>query len=404
MKNLRLLRWSGPLFSPRTRSIYSGLHQVSTLRLQSLTTASLAEQPDSPLPPYIKRLSDDDLRQYPSPPPELSRSSAKLAALRARILPHDTLIPVEALGRCLVDPSADPHPQFNNLSLALLGHDLLGYYTSEYILCRYPRLPMTVIFSAMAAYCGPKALARLASEWGVDIAAEPGGEVDPGLLQFKRVVAGNADLDGTGVMEKERKDFKPKKAMKQWKISLAGLSVNDNYFGVHHSAADYAERPELCDALSPQGTTLEFASAAFVRAVLGVVYLHGGRRAAKTFFREHFLSRHLDVSKLFVFNQPTRDLSKLCVREGFESPVARILAETGRLSRHPVFVVGVYSGKDKLGEGQGGSLDEARIRAAINALKGWYLYSPVGTKVPSDVEGGEGSWEPVLIDGGEIIV
>lgn len=74
-----------------------------------------------------------------------------------------------------------------------------------------------------------------------------------------------------------------------------------------------------------------------------------------------------------------------------------------------MFVVGVYSGKDKLGEAAGGSLDEARIRAASAALRGWYLYSPADRgRVPSDVEGQkEGEkhkeWEPVYIDPGEII-
>lgn len=87
--------------------------------------------------------------------------------------------------------------------------------------------------------------------------------------------------------------------------------------------------------------------------------------------------------------------------------MAGIISETGRLSRHPVFVVGVYSGHDKLGEGVGSSLDEARNRAAVAALKSWYLYSPLEVYLPSDTEdGGEKArrWKPGLIDGGEVIV
>jgi len=101
---------------------------------------------------------------------------------------------------------------------------------------------------------------------------------------------------------------------------------------------------------------------------------------------------------------PTRDLSRLCAREGFRSPVARILSETGRKSRHPVFVVGVYSGSDKLGEGAGSSLDEARTRAAVAALKGWYLYSPLDFRVPSEMEEpGAKPWTPLLVDSGDIV-
>jgi large subunit ribosomal protein L44 len=50
-----------------------------------------------------------------------------------------------------------------------------------------------------------------------------------------------------------------------------------------------------------------------------------------------------------------------------------LLKETGRLSISPVFVVGVYSGADKLGEGFGSSLKMAEFRAAEDALLRLYL-------------------------------
>jgi hypothetical protein len=69
-------------------------------------------------------------------------------------------------------------------------------------------------------------------------------------------------------------------------------------------------------------------------------------------------------------------------------------------------VVGVYSGKDMLGEGAGSSLDEARTRAAAAALKAWYLYKPVEVTVPSSTEGTQdtGKWWPNYVDCGEVIV
>ena len=85
--------------------------------------------------------------------------------------------------------------------------------------------------------------------------------------------------------------------------------------------------------------------------------------------------------------------------------MARLLSETGRLSRTPVYVVGIFSGNDKLGEGSAASLDHARAKAAMNALKAWYLYSPgEDVPVPSDmlVEGAK-PWQPVYVDIGEII-
>lgn len=149
----------------------------------------------------------------------------------------------------------------------------------------------------------------------------------------------------------------------------------------------------------------ESAYSNFVKAVVGSVFLHGGREAAKAFVKSHILSRHLEISTLFQFTLPERELARLCQREGFEYPVARILSETGRRSRSPVFVVGIYSGNDMLGEGAGASLPEAKVRASVNALKAWYLYSPAEGRVPSDVEGGVGGkeWEAVHIDIGEVI-
>ena len=249
----------------------------------------------------------------------------------------------------------------------------------------------------MKAYVGPNTLASLAREWGVEAAAAPGGEVDPGLLQYlPRVEPGplaeprpRVDADG-----RKLKDWKP------WNRGITSLTTKDEYFGEKQTTGD--GKP-----LDPQepGVSHAVACAGFVRAVFGGIYIHAGRAAAKAFFNAHIGSRKLNVGSLFEFRQPTRDLSRLCAREGFQGPVARLLSETGRASRTPVFVVGVFSGREKLGEGTGGSLDEARIRAAISALKGWYLYSPTEVRVPSDMEGGAAKqWKPVLIDGGEVIV
>nr|OQO26139.1 hypothetical protein B0A51_07565 [Rachicladosporium sp. CCFEE 5018] len=51
---------------------------------------------------------------------------------------------------------------------------------------------MPVLFAAQYAYVGPATLAVMRQEWGVEVVAAPGQEVDPGLLQLKRVTPGNA--------------------------------------------------------------------------------------------------------------------------------------------------------------------------------------------------------------------
>ncbi|KAL8853859.1 MAG: hypothetical protein Q9221_001330 [Calogaya cf. arnoldii] len=435
MKALRLLRWSGSVLSPRTRPcLFHPLQQpLPNRRFLSATPSPLQQAvqyqdpdrvPEGDLWASSQDHRDDDLiipedmpqslqqearlRALPSPPISAARSSAKLAALHAR-LSFSPRLPIETLARCLVDATADPNPDFNNTSLALLGHDLYSYYTSEAILCRYPRLPTAVVFAAVAAYVGPKTLSQITKEWGVELVAEPGGEVDPGYLQckrndsmLKRKPSPDSDIDPPPDVGQRQPSVaaadRPAPEQKTWRRGVSSTTDFEDEFG--DLVKGKARRPK-----SKEATTTDNACARFVQAVMGAIYLHRGKQAAKLFFNEHILSRHLDVGKMFEFKQPTRDLSRLCAREGFESPVARILSETGRASRHPVFIVGVFAGREKLGEGSGSSLNEARIRAAVAALKGWYLYSPLDIRVPSDVEGANARpWKPVLVDIGEIIV
>jgi dsRNA-specific ribonuclease len=247
---------------------------------------------------------------------------------------------------------------------------------------------MTVLFSAMSAYIGPPTLRKIAQEWGVETAVAPGAEVDPGLLQYSPLKPGSSPTLGAST----RNDYS-----ENFRRGISSRIVYDDEFGdLIKSKKDDDPQPQ------------EHAYANFVRALVGSIYMHAGRKSATDFIKAHILSRYLPISQLFHFKQATRDLSRLCARENFEYPIARLLSETGRHSRSPVFVVGVFSGQEKLGEGAGSSLDEARTRAAIAALKAWYLYSPsVGqpTRVPSDIELSKDKkeWEAVHIDLGEVV-
>ncbi|KAL4873774.1 hypothetical protein BDV12DRAFT_159593 [Aspergillus spectabilis] len=404
MKRLQLQRWGSSALSSRARTggqLQRHLNSIN--RYQSTNSIPLESELNHPtgqqiIPPNpTSRPRKFKKHQLPSPPVEAARESAKIAALHARLyLP--SRLPLETLARCLIDPSADSNPQFNNSSLAVLGHDLLSNYTSEHLICTYPRLPLTVIFAALYAYVGPKTLTAMAREWGVEHAALPGGEVDPGLLQFERVAPGT-DINTEPLVGTTR----PNEDQTHWRKSISSSVVYDNEFGDPDMAGVApSEASDLRAQAEP--VTVEQASTSFVRAVVGAIYLHAGRAAAKRFFEQHILSRHLDISSLFNFSQPARDLSKLCARENYEPPVAKIISETGRLSRHPVFIVGIYSGQDKLGEGAGASLIEARSRAAVASLKGWYLYSPLDVRVPSSMEEeGAAPWKPVYVDLGEVV-
>ena len=386
MKTLRTLRWSGTTLSFRTRPcifcefamsrLQPSSRALSLTRLlrQQVQAISLpSDEPSSQIkaPQYGYKT----LRKFPSPPPDIP-PSAKLSALHARLLLPQRL-PLHTLARCLVDTSADPDKRFNNSSLAVLGTDLLDYYTTEEIICRYPRLPTAVLDAVRKAYVGENALAMVAREWGVELCGEPGGEVDPGYLQAR-------------IEEPESLDS----------ITLRHLdprrSASIDPSNPSNSAPTFTNN-------KPKAIPADLALAHFARSLVAAIHLHAGRKQTRLFFLNHFLSRHLDIHRMFDFAQPTRDLANLCRREDLDSPIARILSETGRKSRHPVFNVGVFSGREKLGEAEGSSLDEARTRAAVRALKGWYLYSPVEVKTMSEAEDRGEEWKGVLVDGGEIV-
>lgn len=437
MKRLRLERWSGqltqagaqarcrhaPSLAARHARPQPALVQA---RLQSTTTATQSETsappPSTSAPAAAAPRSVDppvaDLESsrspYPSPLPDAALNSAKLAALHARLcLP--TKIPLQTLARTLVDHSADENPAFNNSGLSYLGSTIINYHTTELLLMKYPRLPMSVLFEAVRAYAGGESLYRVARGWGVESAAAPGGEVDAGLLQFSQDPAKSMALQTWGYERSEAGYLDKFK----WRRGMSSRVVYDDPFGdtVHTSThknddskAAAAEEPKLpADIMAERRREYEAvrnnAHAAHVRAVVGAIYSHCGREMAKTFVQAHVLSRNLDIDRMFSFRSPLVELQRLCAREGFERPTARLESETGRLSRTPVFVVGIYSGKDKLGEGVGPSLDFARWKAGIAALKAWYLYSPgANPRVPSDmlVEGAK-PWKAPYVDIGELM-
>lgn len=382
--------------------------------------------------------------QMPSPLPSSAPRSAKLSALHARLSLPDR-IPLKSLARTLVDSSADPAPLFNNVNLAFLGQSLINYHTSEMLMCRYPRLPMQILHAAMRAYAGDRTLYYVARAWGVEAAAAPGSEVDPGLLQFSLDTAGPANTKW-GYVRKEAEYIEKYK----WRRGISSRVVMDDDFGDALTPSKRANKPVSLEDIEEEAAREEAARedptkleetkeeveemeniemslplerqlalgnpdekmakshavhGTFVRALVGVIYAYAGREAARSFVKSHILSRQLDLAQLFSFKAPIRELARLCAREEFEPPVARLLSETGRLSRTPVYVVGIFSGNDKLGEGTAASLGYARQKAAMNALKAWYLYSPgEDVRVPSDMLAATSApWQPVYIDIGEVL-
>ncbi|RDA95166.1 hypothetical protein CP533_1905 [Ophiocordyceps camponoti-saundersi (nom. inval.)] len=380
MKRLRLVRWSGPALQarPLTRRRPPFLE---TKRCQHEAAAAVDEPQPQPRPPQ---------RSLPCPPPSRANSSAKLAALHARLsLPQR--VPIETLARVLISPTADPNPAYNNSALSYLGRCIINYHVLEYLVCKWPRLPIAILYETLRAYAGDESLHEVCKRWGVEAAAAPGEEVDSGLLQWKpEAVKPSEAWWGYLRPDAERSA--------SFRRGISSRIVLDDDFG------DVIEEPSG-DIDAEYDRLYSRAYASVVQATVGAIYSHCGREAAKSFITSHILSRNFDPSVLFAFKLPTREISLLCAREGFQPPVARLESETGRVSRTPVYVVAIYSGQEKLGEGAGPSLDIARRKACMVSLKAWYLYSPGNkVRVPSDMLEEEAKpWTAPHIDIGEVI-
>ncbi|KAG8716406.1 hypothetical protein FRC11_013389 [Ceratobasidium sp. 423] len=85
------------------------------------------------------------------------------------------------------------------------------------------------------------------------------------------------------------------------------------------------------------------------------------------------VTAELDIRPLLKFNDPKLALINTVRKYQREPPISRLLQESGRQSNSPIFIVGIFSGEDKLGEGFGSSLKIAEYRAAEDAMHRLYL-------------------------------
>lgn len=292
-------------------------------------------------------------------PAEAASNSPGIQALAARLNLKN--VPATTLARSLID-STSSLKYVNNAGLAKFGKTLLSFYVSEHFMTKYPRLPSQVLKHLVDSYTGMAALSELGQMWGVQ--PDTRSALD-------RYLSSNSDEQ-----------------------VLGRLSFSDKQETVESGVT-------VVDQAGVDSTDLRNAMGAFVRSLVTSVYAHNGIGAAQEFINDYIVApRKLDVSKLMLFSRPTRELAVLCAREGLEPPVSRLIAESGRYSNQAVFVVGVFSGSSKIGEGQGTSLREARTRASVNALQGWYLYSPSSAVM----EKAKSENRAAYIDAGEIVI
>lgn len=220
----------------------------------------------------------------------------------------------------------------HHAAMATVGNSLLGMLATEHLHLRYPNLPTRVLKAAVSAYVGPSTLSDVGSELG---------------LAAQNILRWN----------------------KQARAPGSGFTQNRGGRGAAPRSTNSATRTLLSRDVAADA----------MRAIVAVIFQEQGLSAARNFVTSHFLSRGFNLSALLKFNDPKHALSSTCAKYGKSPPQSRMIAESGRLSISPVFVVGVWSGETKIGEGSGSSIRMAEFRAAEDALRRLYLAeTPLG--------------------------
>ncbi|GAA5981802.1 hypothetical protein JCM11641_007429 [Rhodosporidiobolus odoratus] len=278
----------------------------------------------------------------------------------------------------------------HNGPLAAVGNALLGTFASELLLQSFPNLPTRASKAALTLYVGPKSLVQVASaSWGV------------GPSRLERALVGRED---------EGKVSRKERAYGHLVGGRGGGRKVGSEVGAREGAAGAGLVRWNRKPTSPtkDAVLFEDALASVARAVVGAIYQTHGLTSARSFVHSHFLSRLVppstttlpspsassDLTPLLKFTQPTRVLSLSLQAHSLPTLRHSLLKESGRLSAHPVFISGAFSGKTKLGEGFGSSIRMSEWRASEDALRRMYL---AGERkkggLPSDGEGVFEGWE-----------
>lgn len=107
-----------------------------------------------------------------------------------------------------------------------------------------------------------------------------------------------------------------------------------------------------------------------VEALIGALYLDQGYEAARAFIDTHIVSRLETILKEGSWIDPKSRFQELAQEHEGVTPAYRVIEESGP-DHDKLFVVGVYVGKKRCGQGQGSSKQAAQQAAAANALKSY---------------------------------
>jgi len=104
-----------------------------------------------------------------------------------------------------------------------------------------------------------------------------------------------------------------------------------------------------------------------LEALIGAIYLDGGYGAADKFVQKYVICKLSEIIEKGLYVDSKSKFQELAQEKHRITPVYRVLQEGG-LDHEKHFVVGVFLGDRKMGEGSGSSKQEAQQKAAKKAL------------------------------------
>jgi ribonuclease-3 len=109
-----------------------------------------------------------------------------------------------------------------------------------------------------------------------------------------------------------------------------------------------------------------------MEAIIGAVYLDGGRPAAEKFIQEHILSILPRILELKLYIDAKSKFQETAQETKGVTPTYKVLEEAGP-DHQKEFIVGVFLEKEMVAVGRGSSKQEAQVAAAEAGLeaKGW---------------------------------
>lgn len=140
------------------------------------------------------------------------------------------------------------------------------------------------------------------------------------------------------------------------------------------SLAELAEKLEIGQFLlmsrgeaKTGGRTRQALLANLVEATIGAIYLEKGYDDAKKFIETRLVSNLAEIIKTGAYIDAKSHFQELAQEKAGTTPGYKVLSEDGP-DHDKTFVVGVYLGTKKFGEGQGSSKQSAQQAAALDGL------------------------------------